>query len=136
MVAEFRVAHPARQIVEAIAALPPLRVDTSRLGQLLSNLLANALSHGDEAGPVRVVGRLHEGEFELAVSNLGAPIPEDNRQQLFKPFFRGDARARGEGLGLGLYIAAEIARAHDARLEVVSEQGATTFFFRMPIAQA
>jgi len=136
VVAEFRVAHPARQIVEAISALPPLRVDISRLGQLLSNLLANALSHGDEAGPVRVVGRLHEGEFELAVSNLGAPIPEDKRQQLFKPFFRGDARARGEGLGLGLYIAAEIARAHDARLEVVSEQGATAFFFRMPVAQA
>jgi signal transduction histidine kinase len=39
-------------------------------------------------------------------------------------------------LGLGLYIAAEIARAHDGRLEVTSEQGATTFFFRMPIAQA
>ena len=136
VVAEFRVAYPARQIVESISALPPLRVDTSRLGQMLSNLIANALSHGDEAGPVRVVGRMRDGEFELAVSNLGAPIPEDKRQQLFKPFFRGESGVRRDGLGLGLYIAAEIARAHDGRLEVISEQGATTFFFRMPIAQA
>jgi signal transduction histidine kinase len=70
------------------------------------------------------------GEFELSVSNQGAPIPAAAMERLFQPF----SRAGQQGLGLGLYIASEIARGHGGTLDVVSGATATRFTFRMPLA--
>ena len=60
------------------------------------------------------------GVFELSVSNAGEPIPAGTIERLFQPFFRASARPDHQGLGLGLYIAAEIARAHGGTLVVIS----------------
>jgi sigma-B regulation protein RsbU (phosphoserine phosphatase) len=70
----------------------------------------------------------------LAVSNTGAPIPSATLDRLFQPFFRGDARTSRQGLGLGLYIASEIARAHGGTLSVTSSSEETRFTLRMPAA--
>jgi sigma-B regulation protein RsbU (phosphoserine phosphatase) len=53
--------------------------------------------------------------------------------KLFEPFFRGNARASRQGLGLGLYIASQIAKAHDGELTVISTPEETRFTFRMPL---
>jgi signal transduction histidine kinase len=82
-----------------------VRCDEGRIGQLLSNLLANALTHGDPEKPITVRAAVTGGRFELAVSNAGEPIPEGVVKDLFKPFVRASAKANLEGLGLGLYIA-------------------------------
>jgi signal transduction histidine kinase len=103
---------------------------------MLSNLLANALTHGDPSSPVRVYARSDDQLFELSVANLGDPIPPDTVDRLFQPFTRAPAESYQEGLGLGLYIASEIARAHEGTLEVDSTPDETRFTFRMPMPAA
>jgi sigma-B regulation protein RsbU (phosphoserine phosphatase) len=95
-------------------------------------LLGNAVVHGAAESPVDVSATSHDGTFELSVANSGDPIPESVLKQLFQPFYRGAARPSMQGLGLGLFIAAEIARAHDGTLTVASTAAETRFTFRMP----
>ncbi len=73
-----------------------------------------------------------EGGLELSVTNGGAPIPPAALERLFMPFERGAVTPHQEGLGLGLYIASEIAKAHGGSLDASSVEGETTFTFRMP----
>ena len=131
VVDELRTASPERQIVARIALDGNVRCDPGRIGQLLSNLLGNALTHGAGA-PVEVAAVITDGTFELTVSNSGAPIPAAALPKLFEPFFRGEGRGNEQGLGLGLYICAEIARAHGGTLVATSTPERTTFLFRMP----
>jgi signal transduction histidine kinase len=132
VVQELQSTHPDRRIDLVIALDEPVRCDRSRIAQLLSNLLANALTYGGSSQPVRVTARSGGGVFTLAVANGGDPIPPATVQRLFQPFFRGGARRSGEGLGLGLYIAAEIARAHGGQIGVTSTPEETCFTLRMP----
>lgn len=134
VVAELRNAHPERTIACDILLAQPVACDSRRIAQLLSNLLANALVHGAADGPVETCARTANGEFELSVANTGAPIPADTVQRLFQPFSRASARPNQQGLGLGLYIASEIARAHGGSLDVTSDARETRFTFRMPLA--
>jgi signal transduction histidine kinase len=113
----------------------PLVCDRRRLAQLLSNLLTNAVLHGASDKPVHVDARERGDELVVVVSNAGVPIPEAEMGRLFKPFSRAASDATRPGLGLGLYIAAEIARAHGGTLEASSSvELGTRFTFRMPIA--
>lgn len=131
VVAELKMANPGRRI-EADLAEAMVRCDEGRVGQLLSNLLANALTHGDPEAPIRIRSAISGGRFELTVSNTGEPIPEAVVKDLFKPFVRASAKANLEGLGLGLYISSEIAKAHRGFLQVTSTQEETRFTFQMP----
>lgn len=129
---ELRLGHPERTIEAELAVSRAVVADRRRMGQLLSNLLANALVHGDAATPVRVIARTGPQGFELSVANNGPPIPEAARSRLFQPFVRASARPHGQGLGLGLYIAAEIARGHGGTLDVESDERETRFTLRLP----
>jgi signal transduction histidine kinase len=131
VIGELRSAWPDRTVESELALQQPVRCDKERIGQLLSNLLANALTHGDPATPVRVVARSDDDGFELSVINHGDPIPPETLDRLFQPFARASAQPGQEGLGLGLYIASEIARAHDATLTCLSNPAETRFTFRM-----
>lgn len=128
---EMRVANPDRAIEAAIDLPGRLHGDARRIAQLFSNLLSNALTHGTEDTPVRARARIAGGRLELSVANAGTPIAEEKRARLFQPFFR-DSATEG-GLGLGLYIASEIARAHDGAIDVRSTPEETVFTFRMPV---
>jgi signal transduction histidine kinase len=132
VMAEMRFAHPDRMIESDLDAVGSLRCDPGRIGQLLSNLVSNALTHGAADRPVRVEARMEES-FELSVRNAGEPIPPSVLGSLFKPFFRGSAGRNDQGLGLGLYIADEIARAHGGTLNAASTAEETRFTFRMPV---
>jgi signal transduction histidine kinase len=131
VVLEMRTANPERVIVSDIALDEAVDCDSRRVAQLFSNLLSNAFSHGDETTPVGVSARTQGGVFTLAVSNEGEPIPEGAMGQLFQPFSRAAIGPHRAGLGLGLYIASEIARAHGGTLDVESNEALTTFTFRM-----
>jgi len=132
VVSELRSTSPSRKIVEHYALEEPIACDHVRVGQLLSNLLGNALTHGAKDQPVRVEATTALGELVIAVSNGGTPIPPAALDKLFQPFFRGHDRVR-QGLGLGLHIASEIARAHGGTLVARSDEAATTFVFTMPL---
>jgi phosphoserine phosphatase RsbU/P len=133
VVAELAAAHPDRGIETHFELETPIFCDPARVAQLFSNLLGNAISHGAADKPVRVGGAAKRETFELFVGNSGAPIPAEARKRLFQPFYRGVAHGLSEGLGLGLYIASEIAKAHGGTIDVDSSDRETRFTFRMPL---
>jgi signal transduction histidine kinase len=135
-----------RQTVEEVQAALPLAnlvcqlnlpcgvyCDALRISQLLSNLLGNALTHGAVAAPVYVRADTEGDEVVIRVTNQGTPIPAPLMPLLFEPFTRSEAGQRGEGLGLGLYIASRIATAHNGNLSVTSTaEAGTCFVARFP----
>ncbi len=133
VIAELRTAQPDRRIVSDIVLTQTVSADGRRIAQLFSNLLSNALTHGSDQAPVSVRARAQDGWFELSVANAGEPIPAGTLERLFHPFTRASARPMQEGLGLGLYIATEIAKAHDGVLTVHSDATETRFTFKMPL---
>lgn len=132
VIAEMETSYRDRAIETEFALNEPIYCDRGRMSQLLCNLLGNALTYGSAEAPVRVRAISEGEEFELSVANAGAPIAPGVLPHLFEPFYRsGPVHAR-EGLGLGLYIAAEIAKAHGGTLGVTSSEIETCFTFRMP----
>jgi signal transduction histidine kinase len=129
IVDETRIAQPDLRIVTDIRIERVVVCDRRRLAQLFGNLLSNAATHGDRTQPIAVSAATHDGVFELRVTNAGPAIPADKLARLFHPFTRGSNE--GSGLGLGLHIASEIARAHGGTLTVESADGRTTFTFVM-----
>jgi signal transduction histidine kinase len=134
VVNELRSAWPERVVKPRFELTHPVNCDRARIAQLLSNLLGNALTHGAADEPIEVIATTEHSTFELCVANKGDPIPPATLERLFQPFFRVAARPGQQGLGLGLYIASEIARAHEGTLTVTSTMEQTRFTFRMPIS--
>lgn len=110
--------------------------DSDRLGQLLTNLLQNAIDHGRAGGLVTVTTHGTEDSVQLSVSNEGNPIPPAELKAIFDPLMRkppsAEPRRAGAGLGLGLFIARQIALAHGGTLEARSDSGGTTFTATLP----
>jgi signal transduction histidine kinase len=131
VIAEAKSAYPERVIESDIVLTEAVSCDGPRIAQMFSNLLTNALTHGSDEGPIIVHADTNDGAFTLSVTNPGEPIAPAILEGLFQPFSRSSARPDQQGLGLGLYIASEIARAHDGRLEVSSLRERTRFTFSM-----
>jgi signal transduction histidine kinase len=131
IVAEFRVSQPDRAIDTHFALAAPVNCDRVRIAQLASNLLGNALTYGKLGEPVRVEATTDDATFTLSVANAGDPISPGALERLFLPFSRGAVLPNQQGLGLGLYISSEIARAHGGTIEVTSTAEETRFTVRM-----
>lgn len=127
----MRSLYPEHRIDAQLQPVPGLLCDSDRMRQMLSNLLNNALVHGDPLRPVRVCVGEENGVFQLTVTNAGPRIPDEVKRQLFKPFWRGAAKVTHEGLGLGLFIVSEIARAHGGSIEVLTSDAATSFIYKV-----
>jgi sigma-B regulation protein RsbU (phosphoserine phosphatase) len=132
VVAEIRSIAPERTIEAYFKVEEPVYCDRARIGQLASNLLANATTHGTPDRAITFEAATAGDVFTLSVANPGARIPEAVMERLFQPFFRGAIRPSRNGLGLGLYIASEIAKAHDGTIDVSSTDEETRFTFTMP----
>jgi signal transduction histidine kinase len=130
---ELRSAWPGRTIATDFEIGAPVMADRSRIAQLLSNLVGNALSHGAPDQPVLIEAKTADGQFRLSVANRGEPISSETMERLFQPFVRGAGHGAKQGLGLGLYIASEIAKAHGGRLDAASSPEETRFTFVMPL---
>jgi signal transduction histidine kinase len=133
VVSEIQSGHPERKIVAQYDLADVVPVDHQRIAQMLSNLLGNAVTHGSPTEPIRVDASISDGLLKLSVANSGDPIPEQSLSKLFQPFKRGEGSSSLQGLGLGLYIASQIAEAHGGRLDVQSDESETRFVFRMPV---
>ncbi len=134
VIEETRRLSPGRQVLVELDLREPVRFDRKRLAQLFCNLLVNAVTHGKPGTPVKVSAQGADGRFELSVANAADQIPEAILERLFEPFSRGGASDYREGLGLGLYIASEIAKSHGGKLSVVSTPNEVSFTFAMPTA--
>jgi PAS domain S-box-containing protein len=122
IVDEMRVAYPSREIVLTSPSAAG-RWDPDRLEQVFSNLIGNAILHGDPAKPVTIDVRVDDSSVRIDVHNDGPPISEALQRVLFDPFRRGDRDSRTSktsGLGLGLYISNEVVSGHGGQIEVRS----------------
>ena len=134
VISEVQSVHPQRQIEADIGPIDGLHCDSGRLAQLLSNLLANAINHGATHGVVEVQAQVNDDLFTLKVTNQGNPIPPHVQAQLFQPYSRPANDTPQAGLGLGLYIASQIAQSHGGHIEVSScEEHGTVFAFHLPL---
>ena len=129
---ELKIIFVKREIVSVFNITETVSCDPNRIAQLLSNLLANALTHGSPNAPVHIKATQLNGIFKLAVCNSGEKIPEELHERLFSPFTREGNRPSQNGLGLGLYISSEIARAHNGKIICTSTDEETCFTFEMP----
>jgi signal transduction histidine kinase len=114
----------------------PVRVQPSLLGELVNNLLDNAIRHGDAAAPVQVRLKRDRDWVLLEIEDGGIGIEEDDLAHIFEPFYRSaTARGRGTpGLGLGLSVAQRLATSFGGRIEVASRVGqGTRFTLRLPL---
>jgi sigma-B regulation protein RsbU (phosphoserine phosphatase) len=136
IVAELRSIAPDQVIETHFALNQDVNCDRVRIGQLLSNILGNALTHGAKDVPVRLDAMIADDRLSISVTNGGDPIPPEAVEKLFQPFYRGGDQNKHHGLGLGLHIASEIASAHGGTLEARSNDVETCFTFTMPLNPA
>lgn len=131
---ELRDRHPGREIVIDIAGIGEVHGDPDRLLQMLSNLVGNALEHGAHGLPV-VFRLTAEDHAAVLCLHNGGVIPPEVLPTIFDPFRgRGHTTGRPRGLGLGLFVARQIARAHGGDIEAQSAEGrGTTFTVRLPV---
>ena len=134
-VSELAVAFPAQHLLHEQAGDGRCVADADRIVQAIGNLVANAATHGDATRPITVRSEGDGGTFRVSVHNHGRPIPPELLPRLFEPMVRGADANAAEGVGLGLYIVREIARAHAGHVDVRSTSAeGTTFVLDWPCA--
>lgn len=127
-VAELAAAFPQRALRHEAQGEGACEADADRLTQLIGNLVGNAIAYGAPDAPVLVRSCTAPGEWSLSVHNEGEPIAPHLVPKLFEPMVRGEQAPGAGGVGLGLFIVNEIARAHGGRMEVASSREAGTTF--------
>ncbi|HEX7712284.1 MAG TPA: PAS domain-containing sensor histidine kinase [Sphingomonadaceae bacterium] len=135
VIAEMRAVAPDHVIESRFSIDEPVSCDRVKIGQLASNLLANAVTHGAPDIPIVFSAATSPSHLTITVSNGGPRIDTKTQARLFQPFFRGDVRRSQNGLGLGLFIVSEIAKAHGGTIDVSSSEHETCFVFSMPIGE-
>jgi signal transduction histidine kinase len=138
VIGEMQAIYPQRNFQLHCAEDIPGEWDEARLSQVLSNLMGNAIQHGNVSSPVIVTAKQGAEGVKISVHNQGACIPPETIPKLFDCLFRGIPAQRpaddtSTSLGLGLYIAKEIISAHAGTIEVhSSELDGTTFAIHLP----
>jgi signal transduction histidine kinase len=138
LIAEYRAVHPDRVVVVRTEGDLKGSWDPDRIRQAISNLIGNAIQHGSADSPVTLTLRGEAETVFVDVHSGGAPIPPGELPKLFDPLIRGSSAEhpksnRPGSIGMGLYIAREVAKSHGGRIDVIStEESGTTFTIRLP----
>ncbi len=112
--------------------------DRDRYGQVITNLLTNAIKYSPNAKKISITTEIHDNSVICSVKDFGIGIPKDMQQKVFERFFRVDAKnlETYPGLGLGLYISSEIVKRQGGEISVKSTLGkGSTFSFSVPISK-
>jgi two-component system sensor histidine kinase BaeS len=123
--------------VDDAADLPPLLAEPDAIGQVVANLLQNAVRYTDDGGEVVITLRLEQGAVRCTIENTGTAIPVDELPLIWERLYRVDrsrARASG-GAGIGLAIVRQIVQAHGGEVGASSADGRTRIWFRLPVMQ-
>ncbi len=131
---EIQLAHPDTKFEAHFDFADPVVADETRIAQLASNLLSNAATHGDNTAPVRLCAKDVDDKLVITVQNSGTPISPERQLGIFEPFSGSEPDEDQNGLGLGLYIANQIALAHGGKMQVQSNDTGTLFTFTLPRA--
>ncbi len=136
-VEELRLAWPGRALEHCRVGAGMGIADPDRLGQVVMNLVGNAMAYGTREEPVSVTSVVGDDTLEILVHNGGKPIPERLQRDIFEPLRRGENQIQrgSRSVGLGLYIVREIAASHGGSVSVRSSaEAGTTFHVRLPRA--
>lgn len=115
--------------------IPPFMFDTQRIGQVMNNLISNAIKFSKDGGRIVISSHLEGDRVKVTVQDFGAGIENDKIQSLFKPFVQADLKQRVKGTGLGLYISKAIISEHGGTIDLVSRVGeGTTISFTIPVS--
>ena len=134
VVQELQDSQARCEILPVFHVTRSVRCDLGRLQQVASNLLGNALTHGDPQHPIKFSARTDDHDLVLEVWNSGEPIPAESLSKIFEPFWRHSASTGRNGLGLGLHICSQIVRAHNGSISVTSTpESGTQFTARLPL---
>lgn len=137
LVNELRIFHNDREIILEQSGDTKGEWDQSRIGQVFSNLMSNAIQYSYKDTPITVVVRGEKNEITLSVHNEGSPIPSDKVAKIFDALTRGTQEGEEQigstNLGLGLYITKKIMASHGGTITVTSsEKDGTTFIAKFP----
>jgi signal transduction histidine kinase len=138
VVNELRTCHPEQLIELQVPPQLDAVVDDSRVAQMLSNIVGNAVQYGSEDAPVTIRVTSSAEDIVIAVNNRGPSIPPDKLSSIFDPMVRAAASGKADyvertSLGIGLFIAREIVHAHGGEVSVASNAAdGTTFTVTMP----
>jgi K+-sensing histidine kinase KdpD len=116
--------------------LPPVKIDEGRIGEVLTNLVENAVKFSDDNTNIRIRGVYKDKEIIISVADEGIGVPPELRQRIFERFFQGPGRKAGrrKGTGLGLAICQGIIEAHGGKIRVESKPGqGAKFSFSLPV---
>src|SRR6266498_1354674 len=121
--------------VDVPSNLPAVMVDPDRMAQAIGNILSNAIKFTPAGGQVSTIVKLSDGQLSIRVADTGLSIPENEREKIFEPFYRGSQGRRiVEGMGLGLSIAHDIISAHGGEIKVESQpEGGSSFILQIPV---
>ena len=128
----------ARLVVDLPPDLPPIEVDTTRVGQILDNLVGNALKYAPDGSPVTISASEVDGWLAATVDDEGVGVPDVDAPLIFEPFHRARnvRESRISGTGLGLYITRRLVEAHGGQLSLEPREGreGTRARFTLPLA--
>ena len=134
VVAQTQVAVPTHQIIVENNAQILLNGEKSRLEQVLSNFLSNAVKYSPNADKIIVNSVLMGNSVKISVKDFGIGISPENQKQIFERYYRvREFTQQFSGLGLGLYISAEIIRRHGGTIGVDSDSSGSEFYFTLPV---
>jgi PAS domain S-box-containing protein len=116
------------------AEFPEITADEERIGQVISNLISNAVKYSPAGTPVEILGRAATDQVTVTVADRGYGIGEEDAPHVFERFYRGPSAAkRTKGAGLGLYLAKAVVEAHGGRIWIESQPGkGTRVSFTLP----
>ncbi|HET9220108.1 MAG TPA: HAMP domain-containing sensor histidine kinase [Terriglobia bacterium] len=131
------LAEAKRQTLEADipSSLPSVAIDAHRIGQVVSNLISNAIKFTPLEGTIRVLARLQDHQVVVSVEDTGPGIPQEHLSKIFDRFWRTPG-TKQKGSGLGLAIAKGIVEAHGGTTWAESQLGkGSSFLFTVPLAE-
>ncbi len=132
-VSEARVTAPRHEIIVEPGELRPLLADPERIGQVLTNLVSNAVKYSPDAEKVIVTSKDINGEkVKVRVRDFGIGVRPEMRHEIFKRFFRSLDSGNASGFGLGLYISNEIIKMHFGEMGVENLETGSVFYFIIP----
>jgi signal transduction histidine kinase len=115
---------------------PQVIADVNRIEQVVLNLISNAVKYSPEAARIDISTKKSEGKVLVSIQDFGIGMPEVTRKKVFERFFRDNDNTipTSPGMGLGLFIAADIIKRHGGEIWVKSEQGkGSVFYFSLPV---
>lgn len=139
MIQEMQLSSYAHNIKFVHNGVMIVEADRAKIGQVLINLISNAIKYSPESSTIIVGYEQHENQVKIYVRDQGIGVSEADQKRLFERFYRVESPATKHvsGFGIGLYLVAQIVRYHNSKIEVESKLGeGSVFYFFLPLEQS